>query len=282
VRERLRAVGFLHPPETNRGLGVRRICSVCGSPRNIENAHLVNKGMGGRGPKAPSGSDDTTPLCAGSGGNTDPRSCHGANHAGELALKRDDSGSLWYRPTGKTARRLGKAEGNWYVALYEHADPDTIDAQVQYDEDDPEIIAWGSELAEWDRLDKMAGWKKARALYELSVRFPSRQVLKEYVADTLACSMSPGAVSKLVAWGSLTDERAALLGLTRGYRAGTLGASDSLLTDATRAADPADSYTWQTFDAAHLGVTPPAEREYCDCPACGRHHARGDTHSEAF
>lgn len=122
-----------------------RICSICGSPNNIESAHIVSKGMGGD----PAGNrTDTTPLCAGSGGNTDSRSCHGAHHNGELALKRHDNGSLWYTAKGKTAKRLGVKEGQWRLALYEHTDPDAIDAPRDSDEEITSAAAFGELLSD--------------------------------------------------------------------------------------------------------------------------------------
>lgn len=254
----------------------RPICAICGCGRNIENAHITAKGLGGRGSKAPADAHDTVRLCAGTGGNTDSRSCHGANHAGELALRRDDAGNLWYRPSGKTAKRLGKSEGGWHVAAYEHADPDAIDEPFASDEYEQERETWGYVLTDWARLTSMAGWKKARAIFELSRLFPSRSDLLEYVQDTLKCAMTPATITKSIAWGSLTDERAAVLGLTRGYRAGSLppDALGSALDDAMRAAAPGDSYTWSAFDCDHLGIIPAVEKEWCECPRCSKRHTR--------
>lgn len=108
-----------------------RICAVCGSARNIENAHITDKGMGGRGSKAPDGWDDTAPLCAGTGGNTDPTSCHGAHHHGLLALRQDDRGVLWVTVQAayaKTLRRRGvKIREGWEApAQYQGKDSDEI------------------------------------------------------------------------------------------------------------------------------------------------------------
>jgi hypothetical protein len=115
------------------------LCAICASPHKVESAHLTDKGMGGRGSKAPESAHDTAPLCAGSGGNTDPRSCHGAHHAGYMELQRTADGHLRYRTTsaldGKgaakvrasLARRRVMCDGLWHVALYECTDPDGID-----------------------------------------------------------------------------------------------------------------------------------------------------------
>jgi len=119
-----------------------RICAICASPNNVENAHIDPKKMGGRGPKAPEGADETRPLCAGSGGNTEPATCHGANEAGFLALGLTADGHLRYRSTraleadnsqARTAKaaltkRGVKLDGNWHTAAYEDTDPDAIDA----------------------------------------------------------------------------------------------------------------------------------------------------------
>jgi hypothetical protein len=100
--------------------------------------------MGGRGEKAPRLDLLTFPLCAGSGGNTSPESCHGAHHAGFLALEPAAGGHLRYRarpalfddnPTARRAVRALEArgvnlDGLWHTALYEDADFDAIDAPI--------------------------------------------------------------------------------------------------------------------------------------------------------
>lgn len=121
------------------------LCAICGSGRNIEAAHIAAKGMGGRGSKAPADAHDTAPLCAGSGGNTDRNSCHGANHSGDLAIRRNRQGLLEYRPSVRYASALRRRgvrcrDGAWHTALYEGADPDAIDAP----NDDPREEKWGA------------------------------------------------------------------------------------------------------------------------------------------
>lgn len=108
-----------------------RICAVCGSARNIENAHITDKGMGGRGTKAPDGWDDTTPLCAGTGGNTDKNACHGAHHHGDLTMRADSDGLLWISVTeryAKILRRRGvKIRAGWEApAKYQGKDSDEV------------------------------------------------------------------------------------------------------------------------------------------------------------
>ena len=110
-----------------------KLCAICGSPHRVENAHLTHKGMGGRGPKAPDNAHDTAPLCAGTGGNTDLRSCHGQQHAGNLKLYRGEYGRLMFTATEKGARYLRRKgiscrEGWQCSAQYENADPDTLDS----------------------------------------------------------------------------------------------------------------------------------------------------------
>lgn len=116
-----------------------RNCVLCGSPANVEAAHIDPKKMGGRGPKAPEGADETRPLCAGMGGNNSPDSCHGANEAGYLALALTADGHLRYCSTlaleADTAcadkraleKRGLKVDGAWHVALYEQTDFDAVD-----------------------------------------------------------------------------------------------------------------------------------------------------------
>lgn len=113
-----------------------KYCAICGRPESrgnrVENAHITDKGMGGRGPKAPADAHDTVQLCAGTGGNTDPKSCHGANHAGQLRLKRDAAGRLEFCPGMEYTRVLRRRgvyckDGGWYLARYEDADFDAID-----------------------------------------------------------------------------------------------------------------------------------------------------------
>lgn len=116
-------------------------CVICFSSRNVENAHPYERGMGGRGKKAPAAELLTFPMCAGTGGNTSPESCHGAHHAGFLDLDVTKDNRLRYRSTraleadNAQARQARKAldsrglflDGLWHVALYEQTDPDTVD-----------------------------------------------------------------------------------------------------------------------------------------------------------
>ena len=104
-----------------------KLCIICGSPNNIEEAHVVNKGMGGRGPKAPVDADLTVPLCAGTGGSTDPASCHGAHHAGYLVLT-PDRWMLTDSAPATLRRRLKARDGLWHPYAYRDTDPDAIDA----------------------------------------------------------------------------------------------------------------------------------------------------------
>ena len=116
-------------------------CCICGNPSNVENAHPFAKGMGGRGPKAPARELVTFPLCAGTAGNTDPTSCHGAHHAHYLMLDVTTDGRLAYRSTRlleadtNDARAARKAltrrglrlDGLWQIARYEYDEWDAVD-----------------------------------------------------------------------------------------------------------------------------------------------------------
>jgi hypothetical protein len=115
-------------------------CCLCGSPDNVENAHPVERGMGGRGSKAPQLELVTFPLCARSGGNTDPSACHGAHHHGIIELEPTSDRHLRYRSTNVAkspsyrnavsalTKRGLRLDGLWHTALYEDADFDAIDA----------------------------------------------------------------------------------------------------------------------------------------------------------
>ena len=110
-----------------------KVCAICGSPNKVENAHITAKGMGGRGVKAPDDAHLTVPLCAGTGGNTDPRSCPGANHAGFLAL----TPTYWFltdRAPKALQRRLGTRDGLQHAYRYLDADMDAIDAPAALDQ----------------------------------------------------------------------------------------------------------------------------------------------------
>lgn len=75
---------------------------------------------------------------------------------------------------------------------------------------------------------------------------------------------TPAQVTKYVAWGHMPDEpHIKALGVTRAYSLRTV---DGWEADAKRAADPTDSYTWQAFDADHLGKVPASEKAYGICP----------------
>ena len=109
-----------------------KLCAICGSPHRVEHAHLTHKGMGGRGSKAPADAHDTAPLCAGTGGNTDLRSCHGQQHAGNLRLWRED-GTLMFCATEKGARYLRRkgisAREGWHChARFEGVEPEVLDS----------------------------------------------------------------------------------------------------------------------------------------------------------
>lgn len=88
-------------------------CAICARPA-VDDAHEHNKGMGGRGAKAPEGHDDSAPLC---------RECHDADHARSLEWRHTD-GILEYKPDAVYAALL-HAKGIrcmadcWNVALYE-------------------------------------------------------------------------------------------------------------------------------------------------------------------
>jgi len=126
-------------------------CCLCNSPDNPENAHWDPKGMGGRGKKAPASALVTKRLCAGFGGNTDPSTCHGAHHAGFIALDLTPHGVLRYcstpaldassnvaRDAHKALKKRGlKLDGMWHPqAFADDFDPDTVDA---IPDDDPAV-----------------------------------------------------------------------------------------------------------------------------------------------
>jgi len=67
-----------------------KLCAICGSNQRVEQAHITAKGFGGRGKKAPAGAHDTIPLCAGTGGNTDNRSCHHLQEYGHIRVRIED------------------------------------------------------------------------------------------------------------------------------------------------------------------------------------------------
>lgn len=147
------------------------VCAICGrnAHARIEGAHTDHKGMGGRGEKAPDGWDTTHPLCAGTGGNTDPDSCHGAHHDGALELRDNPDGTLSYRANARYAallRRRGvrAREGQWHVALNEDKDPDAIDV---WGEDDTEAEASvGNAQYEAERVLEAYREQSARAWRE--------------------------------------------------------------------------------------------------------------------
>jgi len=106
------------------------VCAICGSTRNVENAHPFDKRMGGRGSKAPAHELVTVPLCAGTGGNTDPSACHGAVHAHHVELSMRD-GALWFAADDLYAailrlRGVRLRAHRWYAARFVNADPDAM------------------------------------------------------------------------------------------------------------------------------------------------------------
>lgn len=118
-------------------------CRVCGTVYGIEGAHITAKGMGGRGKKAPADAHDRLNLCAGSGGNTDNTSCHGADHAGVLIIDNDRFmvPSTFRTPDSErvagrfiaalNSRRTGRyvEQGVWYPCLPPEVDFDAVDCE---------------------------------------------------------------------------------------------------------------------------------------------------------
>jgi hypothetical protein len=94
--------------------------------------------MGGRGPKAEAGWNDTDLLCANTGGNTDPESCHQLQHRGHIKVKRED-GVLYFKATitGKQylARRgIQVRVGTWTRAKYDGVAADEVFATEEWDQ----------------------------------------------------------------------------------------------------------------------------------------------------
>jgi len=64
--------------------------------------------------------------------HSDATTCHGAQGQHLMAVERRGTG-LWYCPSEAYAKRLRQRGvqsrgGQWRPALYEHTDPDTVDA----------------------------------------------------------------------------------------------------------------------------------------------------------
>ncbi|MPM67514.1 hypothetical protein SDC9_114437 [bioreactor metagenome] len=60
-------------------------CEICGSPFNLEAAHIIAKGFGGG--KGPDMRENITVIC---GPASMGKGCHGAQHRGELSVE-----ALW-------------------------------------------------------------------------------------------------------------------------------------------------------------------------------------------
>ena len=270
------------------------ICSICGTGRNVENAHIVSKGMGGD----PAGHrTDTAPLCAGTGGNTDARSCHGAHHAGLLSLRRDSFGTLTYCPTdtyAKVLRRRGVKchAGRWHAAMYEHADPDHMDA--------PEPVDDNPRDGDMEHECEAAYREVAQADYAV---FRCRSERLQSIRDRFLEAYGGDGPERFRSWRlSLTDAEGNPMPVTDTQASRMLTVADNLPQDvarhlpamrqiylATAVRDGvgdlaellphAESLTARAFAEEFLGAEPPTEKRLC-CPACAYEGGAGEFRKE--
>ncbi len=261
------------------------ICAICGSPRKVEAAHIAHKGMGGRGEKAPADWDDTVPLCAGTGGNTDPNSCHGAQHAGYLAVKRTDTGVKWMLTASAPAalkRRLGvKHDGLWTPARYLDADPDAIDCYTPPEADSDLIAIITAEFLELDATEAAAYRYKAIRLKAARDEFTAslggregKAAFTAWRAESLGLGDAPA--SKMLTVATYLGESAGRdlcvsyqYALARAVKNGK-GEADALAAEAA-------TMPMLDFTERYELVKPRTQREHtCTCPECGHNGPRSD------
>lgn len=253
-------------------------CCICGSPRNVENAHPFEKGMGGRGAKAPEIELLTFPLCADTGGNTDPTSCHGAHHAGILELDVTSDLHLRYRSTraaqdrenAKAASALKSRhvhlDGLWHVAPHIETDFDAVDEPRGVTTSD--ILTVATETFRALDSDIAGAWRSRAVLISRVYDTVDKHIADAWITETCGMSKALASKSRTVV-RHLGESLGSRLDSERQYAAAR-AVKRGLMAPQEAVGQLETGMPLHDFVEAHGLCTPRVahEKHYC-CPDCG-------------
>jgi hypothetical protein len=240
------------------------LCSICGRGGYLENHHVEHKAMGGRGSKRPASADWVIPLCAGTGGNTDASSCHGAVHQGYLSIS-PDAWCVTESAPDSLLTRLNTVRGHRHLYAYIGVDSDELDEPMPLSAGEVLADSELRELLEMEcKVDYLIGRELTAALKRLK---GDTNALKEWLVDTYGFKPRSVAsyISKRIKYASLKGEGVERLGITHGYKFALLVDKGhdlgQLMSDFT-------TMSREQFDATYDLSRPKKPREV-KCPKCG-------------
>jgi hypothetical protein len=231
------------------GIAKQPFCCACGTSGPTQMHHAVRRSQGG-------GDGPTLPLCV---------TCHSKIHDQRMLVLLKDG--AWF---------FSDDELTWPAHIYDEAtDPPAFEDALT-DDDGVTLHDIEGHIRELTASSNGASYYVAKCVEDahtlFAKRYPGRAArvaLTDWAKDTFGFSSS--SVSKRLAWASLPPVAAVTaLGLTKGYEvaravSGAVCGLDEAITDI-------EALTLADFRAKHFGKKPLSEREWCECPKCGRRH----------